>query len=48
MSRRRVNDSYIATWFHYSPVSRPLPRPAATVIARFKTAGGSQAEQFEY
>jgi GT2 family glycosyltransferase len=48
MQRRRVNDAYMATWFQYTPVSKPLPIAAAPVAPRHKTAGGSQAEQFEY
>ena len=26
MARKRVSDEYIASWFHYEPVSRPGPR----------------------
>ena len=48
MKRRRVNDDYMATWFQYTPVSKPLPKATASVAPRYKTAGGSQAEQFEY
>jgi len=47
MQRRRVDDNYMAMWFRYSPVTKPL----TTVVPaspRFKTAGSSQAEQFEY
>ena len=47
MQRRRVDDKYIATWFRYSPVTKPL----STVVPaspRYKAAGSSQAEQFEY
>ncbi len=28
MSRKRVNDDYMASWFRYLPVSRPAPRVA--------------------
>jgi GT2 family glycosyltransferase len=47
MQRRRVDDNYIATWFHYSPVTKPLSTltPASP---RYQHAGSSQAEQFEY
>ena len=48
MTRRRVNDDYMATWFQFTPVSKPLPKAPAPVPPRYKTAGGSQAEQFEY
>lgn len=48
MKRRRVNDDYMATWFQFTPVSKPLPKAPAPVAPRYKTAGGSQAEQFEY
>jgi hypothetical protein len=48
MKRRRVDDDYIATWFRHSPVSKPLPAGVITVVPRYKTAGSSQAEQFEY
>jgi hypothetical protein len=30
MARRRVSDEYIASWFSYSPVSRPAPVSAGT------------------
>ncbi len=48
MKRRRVNDEYIATWFRYHPVSRPAPSPSEAPRPRYKTAGASAAEQFEY
>jgi GT2 family glycosyltransferase len=48
MKRRRVDDDYIANWFQYTPVSKPLPAPLASPAPRYKTAGSSQAEQFEY
>ncbi len=48
MKRRRVDDDYIANWFQYTPVSKPLPAPAAANAPRYKTAGSSQAEQFEF
>ena len=48
MSRRRVTDDYMAAWFQYTPVSKPLPKPAASLVGRYKTASGSQAEQFEF
>ena len=34
MSRRRVTDEYLASWFSYSPVSLPAPKPAASTIPR--------------
>ena len=36
MRRRSVTDEYMASWFSYSPVSRPAPKPAARVVARQK------------
>jgi len=36
MQRRRVNDAYMATWFQYTPVSKPLPIAAAPVAPRHK------------
>jgi GT2 family glycosyltransferase len=39
MSRRRVTDEYLASWFSYSPVSLPAPKgPAARVASRPKAA----------
>jgi len=40
MSRRRVTDEYLASWFSYEPVSRPAPKPSARVLARQKAARG--------
>lgn len=42
MSRRRVSDEYMASWFHPQPVSRPAPapRPAPRAHARLRTARG--------
>lgn len=48
MKRRRVSDDYIATWFHFHPVSKPAPVKAEAARPRYKTAGSSRAEQFEY
>ena len=48
MSRRRVDDNYMAMWFRYSPVSQPVPGPVEALIPRYKAAGGPQARQFEY
>jgi GT2 family glycosyltransferase len=48
MQRRRVDDEYMAHWFRYSPVSKPAPKPAARVLAQYKSAGSSQAEQFGF
>ncbi len=39
MSRRRVTDEYLASWFSYAPVSRPAPKPSARVLSRQKAAG---------
>ncbi|MFB3778855.1 MAG: glycosyltransferase family 2 protein [Bryobacteraceae bacterium] len=38
MSRRRVNDEYMASWFRYLPVSRPAPRVSARVQTRTSRA----------
>ena len=48
MKRRRVKDEYIATWFHYRPVSKPAPNPPAQVAARYQAPSGPQAEQFGF
>ncbi len=40
MSRRRVTDEYLASWFSYKPVSRPAPKPSARVLSRQKAARG--------
>jgi GT2 family glycosyltransferase len=32
--RRRVDNEYIASWFKYSPVSKPAPRKLAGVLSR--------------
>lgn len=41
MKRRRVNDEYMASWFHYLPVSRPAPKaPARGVLSRSRAARG--------
>ena len=34
MSRRRVSDEYMASWFSYKPVSRPAPKPAVRLAPR--------------
>ncbi len=47
MQRRVASDEYIATWFRFEPVSKPLPKGAASAATRYKTAG-SAAQQFEY
>jgi GT2 family glycosyltransferase len=38
MKRRRVKDEYIASWFHYQPVSHPAPKPSARATARARAA----------
>src|SRR5579872_4301554 len=42
MSRKRVDDDYIASWFRYEPVSQPAPKgkSAARVLAKSKAARG--------
>ncbi len=42
MSRKRVDDDYMASWFRYSPVSRPAPKakPSGRTLARSKAAQG--------
>jgi hypothetical protein len=42
MSRKRVDDAYIAHWFSYRPVSAPAskPKPAGRALARSKAARG--------
>jgi GT2 family glycosyltransferase len=41
MSRKRVDDEYMASWFSYVPVSAPVNRPksSARALARSKAAG---------
>ena len=34
MKRKRVSDDYIASWFHYTPVSHPAPKPSVKALAR--------------
>ncbi|MGE5488262.1 MAG: glycosyltransferase family 2 protein [bacterium] len=50
MSRRRVSDEYIATWFRYRPVSQPLPNTTGTAAQRHhqQSAASRSAQQFEY
>ena len=38
MKRRRVNDEYMASWFHYVPVTRPAPKASAKVLSRSRAA----------
>jgi GT2 family glycosyltransferase len=42
MSRKRVNDDYIASWFRYVPVSSPASKPKSSArgLARSKAARG--------
>jgi len=40
MSKRRVNDEYIASWFRYSPVSHPAPKIASRSRQRSQAAQG--------
>ena len=39
MSRRRVPDDYMASWFSFKPVSRPAPKPSARAAARVRATG---------
>jgi GT2 family glycosyltransferase len=39
MSRQRVDDAYIASWFDFEPVSKPAPKKFAAVLSRTRTAG---------
>jgi GT2 family glycosyltransferase len=36
MARQRVDDSYIASWFNFTPVSRPAPRKFSAAVPRPK------------
>jgi len=38
MKRRRVNDEYMASWFHYVPVTRPAPKFSAKLPSRSRAA----------
>ena len=38
MSRKRVSDEYIASWFSYAPVSKPAPKTSARVSSRAQKA----------
>jgi hypothetical protein len=40
LSRRRMSDDYIASWFKYSPVSKPAPQITPRALARTRTASG--------
>jgi GT2 family glycosyltransferase len=40
MSRRRVTDEYITSWFSYEPVSRPAPTTPVRAMAHQKLARG--------
>jgi GT2 family glycosyltransferase len=40
MSRKRVSDQYIASWFSYDPISVPIPKVRTRVAARSKAARG--------
>ena len=37
-SARRVDDEYMASWFHYMPVSKRAPKKLARMVARSETA----------
>jgi GT2 family glycosyltransferase len=36
MSRRRVTDEYLASWFSYEPIARPAPKTPARAVSRQK------------
>jgi hypothetical protein len=38
MSRRKVQDDDLASWFSFQPVSRPAPRPGAPANVRVRSA----------
>jgi len=38
MSRRRVQDDDLASWFSFQPVSRPAPKPSASAKLRVRSA----------
>ena len=40
MNRKKAKEEYIASWFSYSPVSRPAPKPSARVLAKSRAARG--------
>ena len=40
MSRRRVQDDDLASWFSFRPVSRPAPKPSASASVRVRSARG--------
>jgi len=40
MARKRISDEEMATWFSYSPVSKPAPRTPVRTAARQKAARG--------
>ena len=40
MSRQRVTDEYMASWFHNQPVAKPAPKTANRVMAKMKAARG--------
>ncbi len=50
MTRRRVSDDYIATWFHYTPISKPLPNGTGAAAMRLhqQQKAAAPAQQFEY
>jgi GT2 family glycosyltransferase len=37
-ARRRVDDEYMASWFHYSPVSKQPPKEVMRLLPRSETA----------
>jgi hypothetical protein len=37
MAKRRVGDDYMASWFHFKPVSQPAPRKKAAAVLSSQT-----------
>jgi hypothetical protein len=35
---RRVDHAYMASWFHYTPVSKQAPKKMALLVSRSETA----------
>ncbi len=38
LQRRRVDDAYMASWFNFTPVSKPAPKKFAAALTRSKAA----------
>ena len=37
-ARQRVDDAYMASWFHYTPVSKQAPKKMVRMLSRSETA----------